>query len=654
MRKVLVIDGQVFQTPALYRGMGKYSNELIAALIDQNKSIKQWDQIIVIYSKQLVNYEDFIDELGVWSRSITFVPLDLKGNIPGDRAVVDHNRQEVNQYISSFGEIQVDFLILAIFQSQIASVFPDEPNVNRVLLMHDLIPHAFFDVYLKDKQANDEYYTKMSECLNADGYITVSKTVSNDLSIYLGIDKNRTHFIGGGSIKHSDKSQPFKIKKPFILMPTGNDVRKNNKKGILGFKRFNEAHNNKYHLVITSFFLYNEIEELKRLADNVHFAGNVSGEQLNYLFAETEAILFPTQYEGLGLPILEAIEAQKPIACSDIPVFREMSKGGFVYFDYRDTTDIADKLEEAVNQKINRAEYSKVIKNFSWDQTSKRAIEAIASTKRVTTDRSLTLDFYTANPTGLSFSGWLAQTLLAETARLISLRAYTLPNPDPPKMRKSFLEYLYPFSYNAEDFYSYPRNSHPIYFLDDSPESKDVLCRALAVPGILLLLSKGINIVWDSVVEAGLSNKKRQDIEIWLSKQLGLKDPLASLIYRQKTVIVFDEELEKEIKSLIAKLPECTTSVMLSKWPVTQLPYPEVLPEKNSIEYLPNDDTTDRLRYEAISTSDTVDNSLDNTASRIAGFDARTLRTDTKRRTFSGTQTYAELAETLYKLSKQG
>lgn len=69
--------------------------------------------------------------------------------------------------------------------------------------------------------------------------------------------------------------------------------------------------------------------------------GHVSRELLATLYRRAACVVFPSLFEGAGLPLLEAAALRRPLACSDIPVFRELGGDGPVLFDPASPADIA-------------------------------------------------------------------------------------------------------------------------------------------------------------------------------------------------------------------------------------------------------------------------------------------------------------------------
>ena len=68
------------------------------------------------------------------------------------------------------------------------------------------------------------------------------------------------------------------------------------------------------------------VEKINICENSVFFTGNVNDLELYAWYKGATALIFPSYYEGFGLPIIEAMQFGLPIICSDIPVFREIGK----------------------------------------------------------------------------------------------------------------------------------------------------------------------------------------------------------------------------------------------------------------------------------------------------------------------------------------
>ena len=84
---------------------------------------------------------------------------------------------------------------------------------------------------------------------------------------------------------------------------------------------------------------------------------------LKQYYKGADLFIFPSFYEGFGLPPLEALAVGKNVICSDIPVLREVCKDMVDYFDPSDIKDICNKILRNINKKSIKYDVSK----YNWE-----------------------------------------------------------------------------------------------------------------------------------------------------------------------------------------------------------------------------------------------------------------------------------------------
>jgi glycosyltransferase involved in cell wall biosynthesis len=127
------------------------------------------------------------------------------------------------------------------------------------------------------------------------------------------------------------------------------------------------------------------LRELKRLRaeleldEQVVFLADALGVPLstrtvNELYRITDALLFPSEQEGFGLPVLEAGLMRVPAVVSAIPIFRELGQEDIVMFQLDESAArIAERIEEALGSKSARL-FKRVVRNFRWDAIADQCI----------------------------------------------------------------------------------------------------------------------------------------------------------------------------------------------------------------------------------------------------------------------------------------
>lgn len=120
------------------------------------------------------------------------------------------------------------------------------------------------------------------------------------------------------------------------------------------------------------------LEELK-LIQHLGLKKHVTQIELNDVglaafYSETLLLIYPSLYEGFGLPILEAFSFGCPVVCSNTSSMPEIGSNGAVYFDPRSMEDIKIKVEMVIrNQKLRMdmiKKGRKILKNYSWEKTA--------------------------------------------------------------------------------------------------------------------------------------------------------------------------------------------------------------------------------------------------------------------------------------------
>jgi glycosyltransferase involved in cell wall biosynthesis len=583
----LIVDAQLFQTPAWDRGMGKYSLELLSALLRANQKVRRWSSIEILMSSNMPQDTSLLEtiERRLKGESVTF--LDFQPNAIFNESVAGHNRTVIDSHVTLSKTEHIDYLVLSLMQGEIWPAFPSDSRINKFLLCYDLIPLILHKTYLESPITRKEYLSKLAELFRADFYLAISKTVANDLSLYTGIDPKRIYTIDGGPIDHGKKSQKLAIPSPFILMPTGNDLRKNNHRAILGFKAFNKRHMNAYSLIITSYFKEQQIDELSKLSPNVIFTGNITGEELNYLYENTEAVLFPSEYEGLGLPVLEALQNGKPVACSNIAVFREMSASAFYYFDYKDPLDISRALSNALNiQIIDKDAYQGILHKYSWENTAQKALQVFTDAlndRQVVSATTARVAIFGPDPSGITEIGKLLQMSYAEFIKLFSADYYIQPRSDPLEPRIGYLPYItrttdssVPFTFEPADY------DAVFYYIANEKACASSLFAALARPGIVVLHDLVLDKVWKALLDdPAFIDSSRYKLEERLNDSYSEPGTqfLASLVASQKTIVVFNDEAVAKLRSLIVKLKK-TPKIIKMQLPFAGVVHPDILPNK--------------------------------------------------------------------------
>lgn len=200
----------------------------------------------------------------------------------------------------------------------------------------------------------------------AQAVISVSQATKRDL-INEGFATDKIHVIyeAAGSL-----FRPAKIKRrPFILSVGTMEPRKNIKRLIEAWRPFRH----RYELVITGKFGWGEKTQA---IPGVKLLGFVSDEELVRLYSQAQVFVYPSLYEGFGLPVLEAMACGCPVVTSGVSGLPEVGGQAAIYVDPASINSITQGIKTALDQsgRLRRLSLDQA-KRFSWEKTARETLK---------------------------------------------------------------------------------------------------------------------------------------------------------------------------------------------------------------------------------------------------------------------------------------
>ena len=129
---------------------------------------------------------------------------------------------------------------------------------------------------------------------------------------------------------------------------------------------------------LSSFRFAGNLHTLSKDKNRVKFTGMISDQEKFIYLKNAKLFIYPSLYEGFGIPLLEAFSLQTPLAVSRIPVFEEIFGLTEAMFDPRDPSDIARVIETICNDPLLReaiiAHGKKRLSQFSWKKTAQETL----------------------------------------------------------------------------------------------------------------------------------------------------------------------------------------------------------------------------------------------------------------------------------------
>lgn len=177
----------------------------------------------------------------------------------------------------------------------------------------------------------------------------------------------------------------YQLPNNYLLSLSTVEPRKNFKNLIIWLDHIWDKYNEVPDLVIAgrSGWKNNTIFKGIKHLDKIHFTGFIDDEDIFSIYSYSEAFLFPSLYEGFGMPVLEAIVASKLPICSDIPTSREILGEEYpFFFDKLSENDFEATLIDFLNTKTNdKNSLYKAIKEyisqFSWTKSNEKIVSIL-------------------------------------------------------------------------------------------------------------------------------------------------------------------------------------------------------------------------------------------------------------------------------------
>ncbi len=167
------------------------------------------------------------------------------------------------------------------------------------------------------------------------------------------------------------------LKKPFFLTVGITNRRKNLANLLNGFALFNQKYHG-YQLAVTGNAEWIEEVCQKLSIPNVVNLGFVSEGELRFLYENTLGLIYPSLDEGFGIPLLDALQFNCPVVCSDIPVFREVMEDCAIYFDPLSSESISSGLDASLAHPKS-VTIRRILDKFSWEKSAEKFVAEISA-----------------------------------------------------------------------------------------------------------------------------------------------------------------------------------------------------------------------------------------------------------------------------------
>lgn len=367
-----------------FPGIGRYSVNLIRAFA----TLSHPHRLVLLHNPHLPN---------------TRYPLDGLWKSPRVDAVATSARP-----FSLAEQLQIPWLARRLRLDVLHSPYYIKPYTSlpcpSVVTIHDLIglhfPHTL--------PLHGRYLFRLTMWLavhTARHIITVSRSARDDIVAAYGIPESRIalipeaadpRFCPQSSERIAEVRARYRLPPRYVLYLGANKPHKNLERLILAWEQLlqkgvSASRDGLPHLIIAGHYdpRYPQTQQLvaeRDLAATVTFVRNVAEADLPALYSGAEVFVFPSYYEGFGLPPLEAMACGAPVVCARASSLPEVVGDAAVMFDPYNVMELSDALHRLLNQSDLRSQLGErslqQAHTFSWERTARATLAVYEDASR--------------------------------------------------------------------------------------------------------------------------------------------------------------------------------------------------------------------------------------------------------------------------------
>jgi len=268
-----------------------------------------------------------------------------------------------------------------------------DTKIPSIVTIHDMTPFILPDSFTYLHGAYHRAYFQFA-VKKAVRIITISENSKNDICRILKVKEKKVVVIPNASflagqgdvIEYVDLENTLGVKLPFILYVGAIHPRKNVGRIIEAFSQLKQKNKIPHKLVIAGSLRWQFDRTLKCdgfdiVKDDIIFTGRVSDSVLINLYKQCAVFVYPSLYEGFGLPVLEAMSAGAPVVTSNTSALPEVAGDAAILVNPEDVGEIASAILRIINDttladELRRMGFERSAK-FSWTNTAQRLLDVL-------------------------------------------------------------------------------------------------------------------------------------------------------------------------------------------------------------------------------------------------------------------------------------
>ncbi|MEP0917668.1 glycosyltransferase family 4 protein [Leptolyngbya sp. DQ-M1] len=233
------------------------------------------------------------------------------------------------------------------------------------------------------------YTDRLKKCLEwTDLVLTISHSSKQDIVEYLGVDPSRiwvTHLASRYSPVENPK---LELSKPYILFVSTIEPRKNIKALISAFEYLKKNYQIDHELLLIGQkgWLYEPIfQQIEQsfYRSSIRHLSYLTDAQVAQFYQNADVFVYPSHYEGFGMPVLEAMTLGTPVVTSNTSSLPEIAGDAAILVEPTDIQQIGEAIFKVIHDRPFRDRLiqkgKEQAKLYSWEKTAKATLEAYRS-----------------------------------------------------------------------------------------------------------------------------------------------------------------------------------------------------------------------------------------------------------------------------------
>lgn len=268
---------------------------------------------------------------------------------------------------------------------------PLSNQVKKITVVHDLAYEHFPQFFSWRTKLWYKLINPQREIKESHGIIAVSKFTQSDIIKTYNIEEYKIYVIHegvsesfGSGITKKKKEQvrkKYNLPEKYFLFLSTLEPRKNIHNLVRAFQQFKDENTNNIKLVIAgkpNHRIFSKMPHYK--TEDIIFPGFIEEEDKATLYTMAEAFIYPSIFEGFGLPLLEAMKCQTPIISSNVSSIPEVTEDAAILINPDKPQELKEAMEKIIESEVQkdlRTKMEKQVRQFTWERCAAETLIAL-------------------------------------------------------------------------------------------------------------------------------------------------------------------------------------------------------------------------------------------------------------------------------------